>query len=117
MMFDEIINKFYGRDTKKTYVYLDKDKRWLFCYKKKAIIEHKDCDYYEHNKKCYNHEIDYRKRTHSQSKYAGYSIVGESAPILNECKYCLEAKRKVEKFRLSDDAVEWLNFSNKRGKK
>ena len=71
------------------YVYLDKDKKWLFCYKKREIIEHKDCDFYEHNLECKKNGY-YWGRTHSDSSLAGWSYVGESASILNECKYCLE---------------------------
>lgn len=96
------------------YVYLDKEKRWIFCYKKCAIIEHKDCDFYEHNLKCYNDEIDYSKRTHSDSSYAGWRYAYEGGSVLNECKYCLKERRNVQKFRLSDDALKWVEFMENR---
>lgn len=79
------------------YVYLPKDKKWLFCFKKRKVIEHKDCDFYGH-------------RTHRNSSRKGVRYVGESCSVLNECKYCLEERRTVEKFRLSNDAIEWLEF-------
>lgn len=91
------------------YVYLPKDKKWLFCFKKRKVIEHKDCDYYEHNLECEkNHDV--WGRTHRSSSYKGSQYVGDSCSILNECKYCLEQRQTVDKFRLSNDAIEWLEF-------
>lgn len=110
------IDTFLGKSKNdKKYVYLPKDKKWLFCFKKRKVIEHEDCDYYEHNLECEKNN-DAWGRTHRRSTRLGSSYVGDSCSILNECKYCLEEKRTVEKFRLSDDAIEWLEFWKNREK-
>lgn len=102
----------FPKFSKRKYVYLDKDKKWLFCFKKREIIEYKDCDFYEHNLECDKNK-DYWGRTHSDSSMAMWCYLTESCSILNECKYCLEQKQVVEKFRLSDEAVEWLEKRKK----
>lgn len=114
-MFDFLKKLGSSSNFKKKYVYLDKDKKWLFCFKKREIIEHKDCDYYEHNLECEKNG-DYWGRTHRDGSLSGRKYVGDSTGILNECKYCLKEKRKVKKYRLSDEAVEWLEFWEKRKK-
>ena len=103
---DSFLNK---SKNKYKYVYLPKDEKWLFCFKKRRVIKHKDCDYYEHNLECEKND-DPWGRTHTSHSCKGSSYVGESCSTLNECKYCLEERRRVEKFRLSDDAIEWLDF-------
>lgn len=103
-MFDFIKKKKISK-----YVYLSKDKKWLFCFKKRKVIEHKDCDYYEHNLECKKNN-DPWGRTHSDGSLSGRRYVGDSTSILNECKYCLEQRQTVNKYRLSDEAIEWLEF-------
>ena len=104
----EKLQPYFPQKKQSKYVYLDKDKKYVFCYKKHGIIEHKDCDYYEHNLECDKNE-NYWGRTHRDSSMSGTKYADDIAPILNECKYCLRKKRKVEKYRLSDEAREWLN--------
>ena len=84
-------------------MYLDKNKEYLFCFKKRKIIEHKDCDYYEHNRRCEKNK-DYLHRTHSTGSVSGWNYVNEPTPLLNECEYCLKEKENLEKYRLSDEA-------------
>lgn len=108
----ETITLYFPKKQSK-YVYLDKDKKYVFCYKKHSIIEHKDCDYYEHNLECDKNK-DYWGRTHSDSSRASWVYAYESGSVLNECKYCLEERRNVEKFRLSDEALEWISFMENR---
>ena len=103
MVLDFIKKKRVGK-----YVCLPKDKSWLFCFKKKCIIEHKDCDYYEHNLEC-DRNNDYWNRTHTDSSIQGYRIVGEPYSVLNECDYCLEQAKEYEKYVLSDDARKVIN--------
>ena len=97
------------RKDKYVYVYLPKDKKWLFCFKKRKVIEHKDCDYYEHNLECKKNN-DPWNRTHSSHTTAGWIYSTESTSVLNECKHCLEQRRTVNKYRLSDEAIEWLDY-------
>ena len=106
-----MLERWFNRKTK--HVYLDKRKNWIFCYKKCRIIEHNDCDYYEHNLECDKNK-DYWSRTHSDSSRAGWKYADENGSVLNECKYCLEERRDVEMFRLSDEALEWISFMENR---
>lgn len=105
----------FSKFSKRKYVYLDKDKEWLFCFKKREIIEHKDCDYYEHNLECKKNN-DPWNRTHSSHTVAGWCYATDHHPVLNQCRYCLDERQQVEKYRLSDEAVEWLEFWEKRKK-
>lgn len=100
---------------KDKYVYLPKDKKWLFCFKKRKVIEHKDCDYYEHNLECKKNN-DPWNRTHSSHTTAGWIYSTESTSVLNECKHCLEQRRTVNKYRLSDEAIEWLDYWERKEK-
>lgn len=113
-LIQELFDKFTGfKKSDRKYVYLDKNKEWLFCFKKQMVIEHKNCDYYEHNLEC-EKNMDYWHRTHSDSSYAGYSYLNDPDSILNECKYCLVEARNVDRFRLSDEALDWLDYCEKR---
>lgn len=92
------------------YVCLPKDKKWIFCFKRKGIIEHKDCDYYEHNLKCKKNG-DYWNMTHTDSSICSwyYPTTDCGDGILNECKHCLKEVRTFKRYRLSDEAMKVIN--------
>ena len=54
--------------------------------------------------------------SHSPHTSAGYSYINCPDAILNECKYCLEQRQTVNKYRLSDEAIEWLDYWERKEK-
>lgn len=71
------------------WVYLDKNKDYVYCFKREGIIEEQECDYYEHNIECDNNG-EILKRTHLRGTLAGYKVIGVPGSIMKGCKYCLK---------------------------
>lgn len=88
------------------YVYLDGNIDYVFCFKRKTVIEEENCDYYEYNRKC-EQAHDYLHRTHRKGSNGGGHYVGDSTPILNECDYCLK-QGKPKKYCLSYEARKYF---------
>lgn len=89
------------------YVDIPKDGDYVVCFKKKMIIEDRECDYYLHNKEC-DKKGDYWGRTHRKSSDSGTTFQGDYIPILNECNYCEEHEATTEKYALSYEAKKIL---------
>jgi len=85
------------------YVYLDKNKDYVYCFKRESIIEEEECDYYDYNVECvYNGER--HKRTHIRGTLAGYKVRGISGSMMQSCKYCLK-NSDYKKYYLPVDAA------------
>lgn len=96
---------FFSRKRNNTVV-LDKDKDYVFCFKKKAVILDSECDMYEHNKNCDAND-DFWGRTHFKGSSSGV-CVGKHV-LLNECKYCLRKRENVRTYCLSEEAMKCYN--------
>ena len=102
-----MIGNFLKRKKKEiTHVYLDENTDYVFCFKRRDIIEDVDCDYHEHNKKM-EKQGEIFKMTHSIRTMSGRKYRGDSCSILNECDYCIK-KGKPVKYVLSYDARKCL---------
>lgn len=86
------------------YVYLDKNKDYVYCFKREGIIEEEECDYYDHNVECDNNRKIYHKRTHLKGTLAGYSVRGIIGNMMQSCRYCVE-NNDYEKYYLPVDAA------------
>ena len=91
-----------------THVYLDEDIDYVFCFKRKTIIEDTECDYHEYNKEMEN-QGEIFKMTHLIRTGAGIKLVGPNGGhMLNECDYCIK-KDKPKAYVLSTKARECMN--------
>jgi len=100
-MFD-----WFKRSKEVTHVFLDGDIDYVFCFKRKTIIEDKECDYHEFNLQKKN-EGKYFEMTHSIRSNSGRKYVNDASPILNECDYCLK-KDSAKKYCLSYEARKYF---------
>ena len=90
-----------------THVYLDEDIDYVFCFKRKTIIEDTDCDYHEYNKEMENQDEIFRM-THIIGTGSGICIRGPNGgQKLNECDYFFK-KGKPKKYALSYKARKCL---------
>ena len=85
------------------YVWLSKDKDYIYCFKREDTIEQKDCDYYEHNLEC-DKNNDLWGRTHSKRTCAGYKYADTAGSVLNSCKYCIKNAEKYKRYWLPQEA-------------
>lgn len=85
------------------YVYLDKNKDYVYCFKRESILEEEECDYYDHNVEC-DKKNDFWGRTHRKGTLAGYKVRGISGKMMQSCKYCLK-NHDHEKYYLPVDAA------------
>ena len=73
-----MIRNFLKRKKKEiTHVYLDENTDYVFCFKRRDIIEDVDCDYHEHNKKM-EKQGEIFKMTHSIRTMSGRKYQGDS---------------------------------------
>lgn len=87
------------------FVYLKKDKDYVYCFKREDVIAEEDCDYYEHNLEC-DKNNDFWGRTHSKGTLAGYGVQGVNGSFIKDCKYCLKEKQEYGKYYLPVDAKQ-----------
>lgn len=85
------------------YVWLNKEKDYIYCFKRESILEEEDCDMYKYNLEC-DEKNDFWGRTHRKGTLAGYNYRGVSDSVLNSCNFCVENNEKYEKFVLPQDA-------------
>lgn len=90
-------------------MFLPKGEKWIFCFKRRNIITHQECDYYEHNKKC-DEKGDVWGRTHSSHTISGRQYVTDCCSILNECDYCIKQMGTHKKYRLSERALRVMEM-------
>lgn len=95
------MSKLFNRADK--YVVLPKNKIYVFCFKKKKIIEDEECDYYEHNLEC-DKKHDVWHRTHRGSSLSGRREIGVKHSMLNECAYCIKEAIDTRTYSLSERA-------------
>lgn len=85
------------------YIYLKKDKDYVYCFLREQVIEEEDCDFYEHNLEC-DKKNDAWGRTHRKGTLAGYTVHGQPGNFINDCRYCLEKDKVYEKYYFPTDA-------------
>ncbi len=85
------------------YIWLPKDKDYIYCFKRESVMEQQYCDYYEHNLEC-DKNNDFWGRTHSKHTCAGYTYANVAGSVLNSCDYCIKNAEEYKKYWLPQEA-------------